>query len=135
MKTFLSLLALCWTVFIVLSLIFSWAAVWQHLKFASALIIVPLSISTLHQQLLQNTKTNLAADPAFWINASFLVYFFGNLLIFVSERFILSSSASVLMKNLWIVHNIINVLGNLLIVKGIITWRKNRSYSISLPVY
>lgn len=88
-------------------------------------IVIVLSI-TYFFRLINNVQIPKLTDYyLFWLNTSFLIYFCGSLFIFIFETFILYNHDKNV-RNLWILHNIFNIVYNVLLAKSVFTWRKTK---------
>jgi hypothetical protein len=83
-----------------------------------SLIILILSGSVLIH-IINKEGVNLLQIPEFWIISGFFIYFTVNISLFLSGKFIMSSDNSEL-RQLWIIHSLVNILANILFTLGIV---------------
>ncbi len=89
-----------------------------------AMILIILSIINLFELNNDLSIPNLFQYPYFWILASTLLYFSVVLFVFIFSGYILDPAASKPVKFLWIIHNSVHILFNLLIAVSIILWKR-----------
>ncbi|PWL30232.1 hypothetical protein [uncultured Roseivirga sp.] len=83
------------------------------------LIIIFLSLRLFYQFFIKEEDIFLEQSPLFWINVGLLTYFSGAFFTFVLSKYILTDEP------LWILHNISNILKNILIAIGL--WKVKHS--------
>jgi hypothetical protein len=66
--------------------------------------------------------TNLIQSDFFWFNTGFLVYFGGNLVIFVFNNYLMKETNSHLA--IWTIHSILNIIYNIVLAIGF--WKTRR---------
>lgn len=66
---------------------------------------------------------NLLNEPFFWLNTSILLYFGGNLILFIFNNYLLRSKTTDQLA-MWCIHSVLNILYNLLIALGL--WKVKR---------
>ena len=89
--------------------------VWQFnsiTKTAESVLLIVLSLLLFRQLLLQNEVMFLDRHPLFWLNSGVLLYFAGNLFVFMLQHTIADSAQKGYVYG--IVHSGINILANLL---------------------
>jgi len=67
---------------------------------------------------------NILNEPFFWINSGILLYFGGNLVLFVFNSYIIKNAPDTHF-NLWIIHSILNILNYTLISIGF--WKAKKA--------
>jgi hypothetical protein len=60
----------------------------------------------------------IVAAPVFWINSAVLLYFSGNLFVFIFSRYLQAHSPRIVYCELWDIHSLLNILFYLLISFG-----------------
>ncbi len=89
--------------------------IWQFnsiTKTAESVLLIVLSLLLFRQLLLQNEVMFLDRHPLFWLNSGVLLYFAGNLFVFMLQHVIAGSAQKGYVYG--IVHSAINILANLL---------------------
>lgn len=106
--------------------------VWQ-INMITALPPIVGSLLILIRLIRDPSRAELGQQHRFWIACALLLYYFGNLLIFVFSEYILNADASSSSRNLWITHNCIHIVFNVLLARSVTVWRRNNSSSQLSP--
>ena len=110
--------------FLILGIVFSFVYVLNSLhleygvfnalgRFLQSTILIILSINLFYQFYKKEEDIILESSPLFWFNAAILVYFSGAFFSFLLAKLITLNA------QMWIFHNISNILKNLLIGVGV----------------
>lgn len=83
-------------------------------------LFIGLALLYFYQLLRQPAATALAAQPLFWINAGVLLYFSGNLFVFMLRNWLLLATPSSAHGSYWLIHSAMNILANLLYAVGLL---------------
>ncbi len=76
----------------------------------ASLILISLGLAFLYKTLSELKIRSLEREPLFWITVGVLLYFSGNLIIFISTNYVKISNQALL--TLWSVHAIFNIILN-----------------------
>lgn len=82
-------------------------------------LFIGLALVYFYQLLHQPVATAIEQNPLFWVNAGVLVYFSGNLFLFMLQEW-LSRNPPVQHVNYWAIHSVANILANLLYTVGLL---------------
>lgn len=88
-----------------------------------ALILTTVSLVSFYLIIKHSFFTNPLLEPFFWINSSVLLYFGGNLVLFIFNNYLLKNKTSGFMA-MWTIHSCLNILYNCLI--AIAFWKTRR---------
>lgn len=86
---------------------------------AQCVLFIVLSLFYFYQLLHQPTVVAIENNPLFWINAGVLIYFSGNLFLFMLQEWI-SRTPELHLNNYWAIHSVANILANLLYAAGLL---------------
>lgn len=89
----------------------------SHSMVASSLGFIMLSLVYFRKLLVNLPETFVHRIPMVWVNTAVLIYFSGNLFLFMLYNYFFS--------NLWILHNLLNVTKNILLFVAI--WQSQRT--------
>ncbi len=89
-----------------------------------AIIIILYSLSFFYFVMKNLTYNDLLSTPYFWINIAFLIYFSGNLFLFVFSSYLQKHDQSSTYIHLYIIHSILNLLYYIIISIGFWKARK-----------
>jgi len=96
---------------------------------AGSLVMIGLSLHYFYHLLSNLPTLHIHRLPMLWISFAVLFYYAGNFFQFLMSNYILVGDASVARK-LWILHNLLNILKNVLFMIAI--WQSYRRMSSSL---
>lgn len=82
-------------------------------------LFIGLALVYFYQWLRQPVMTAIEYNPLFWVNAGVLVYFSGNLFLFMLQEW-LSRNPQAQQVNYWAIHSVANILANLLYTAGLL---------------
>lgn len=82
----------------------------------SSFVLIILILISLFKMLNDKTIVNYGKNLDFWLNISFLIYFAGTFLLFLSTIIIHDEQ---ILKNMWIINNSLSLTTNLLISFGL----------------
>lgn len=82
-------------------------------------LFVGLALGYFYQLLHQPTVVAIEHNPLFWVNAGVLVYFSGNLFLFMLQEW-LSRVAPLQHANYWAIHSVANIVANVLYAAGLL---------------
>lgn len=82
-------------------------------------LFIGLSLTYFYQLLHQPVATAIEQNPLFWVSAGVLVYFSGNLFLFMLQEW-LSRNPEAQPVNYWAIHSVANILANLLYAAGLL---------------
>lgn len=110
-----------------------WQAFTDHLNLmhsffnaAEGLILIGLSFGLFIFIIRSDITLNLTREPFFWINTAVLVYFSGNLILFLFMKFLTLQQLG----NLWgPIHNSLNIIYNVLLIRAFWQLPKPRTYT------
>lgn len=80
---------------------------------AESLLLIIYSLVFFFIILRRTEYSNLFDDPMFWFNAAVLIYFSGNLFLFIFSNYILAGSDNYF-NAMWVVHDVLNLGLNIL---------------------
>ena len=83
----------------------------------SCILLMIYSLLTFFYLIQKPLYSNILSTPLFWFNTAVLVYFSGNLFLFLFTNYLLKKSLP-LHFNLWTIHSILNIIFNSLISIG-----------------
>ena len=83
------------------------------------LLMIALSLLCFYQMLAELTTKRLDRSPIFWINTGFLLYFAGNLFLFILSNALLKEPNQTLSFMSWGLHSLLMVLMHLFISLGL----------------
>lgn len=86
---------------------------------SQCVLFMLLALLYFYQLLRQPTVVPIEHNPLFWINAGVLVYFSGNLFLFMLQEW-LSREALAQHANYWVIHSVVNIIANLLYATGLL---------------
>jgi hypothetical protein len=81
-------------------------------------LVIVLSLLWFYQTLIEMKIKKLEEEPVFWVNAGFLLYFSGNVLLFAFSNYIMNINNS-LNSYIWAFHALFSILVYLLIAVGL----------------
>jgi hypothetical protein len=96
---------------------------------ASSLVMIVLSLHYFYVLLTRLPTTDIHRFPMLWISFAVLFYYSGNFFQFLTTNYILAGDAGAA-RMLWILHNLLNILKNILFTIAI--WQTYRRTSSSL---
>ena len=76
------------------------------------LALISLSVICFYELIKKIEYTSIFENPIFWVNSSILIYFSGNLFLFIFSNYILHEPDN----RVWILHNILNIFFNTLLI-------------------
>lgn len=82
-------------------------------------LFILLALLYFYQLLRQPAVVAIEHNPLFWVNAGVLVYFSGNLFLFMLQEW-LSRVAPLQHANYWAIHSVANIVANLLYAAGLL---------------
>lgn len=82
-------------------------------------LFMALALLYFYQWLHQPVLTAIEHNPLFWVNAGVLVYFSGNLFLFMLQEWI-SRTPQPHHANYWAIHSVANIVANLLYAIGLL---------------
>lgn len=77
------------------------------------------SFMSIYQLISNPVSDSIFSVPVFWINTACLLYFAGNLFLFILNTYILQKSMQ-LHYEVWVIHSVLNITYNVLIGAGFI---------------
>jgi hypothetical protein len=83
----------------------------------SSLIFIVFGVSFFYKLMKDLPTLEVYRLPMFWINVAVLVYFSGNLFVFTLSHYLVTVLKNDLIVY-WSVHNLVNILGNILFAVG-----------------
>lgn len=86
---------------------------------AQCALFILLALLYFYQWLHQPVMTAFEHTPLFWVNAGVLVYFSGNLFLFMLQEW-LSRTPQLHLQNYWVIHSVANIVANLLYAIGLL---------------
>lgn len=96
----------------------------SYIRSIESLFIIAF-IVVYYYQLIENlTISSVGSEPMFWVSAGFLIYFAGNLFLFVTSNYLLKQSEQHLMEA-YTIHSILIIIRNLLFSVGL--WMQPRT--------
>jgi hypothetical protein len=87
----------------------------------SAVVFIVLSLLYFRQLLINLPETFVHRVPMVWVNSAVLIYFSGNLFIFMLFNYLMSS--------IWLLHNLLNVTKHVLLFVAV--WQSQRTTTSS----
>lgn len=94
----------------------------------SSIIFILLSLLYFRHLLIKLPVVFVERIPMIWITLSVLIYFSGNLFLFILNNY-LTSGVDGNQRVMWIIHNILNIVKNLLFLMAI--WQSLRKTNLS----
>ncbi len=92
----------------------------------AAVIFLLYSIVMLYTMMKDMVYANITATPQFWIITGIMIYFGGDIFIFVSSNYLITNSMDLMEILWWGVHSVLVILLNLLI--GIGLWKARKQF-------
>lgn len=83
-------------------------------------ILIGFSLFYFYELAKKMEYVSILANPLFWVNSSILIYFSGNLFLFIFSNYILNHSYN----RLWNIHDILNIIYNTLLIIAI--WKTTK---------
>lgn len=75
-------------------------------------ILIGLSLFYFYELARRMEYINILDNPLFWVNSAILIYFSGNLFLFIFSNYILTQPNN----RLWNLHDILNIIYNVLLI-------------------
>ena len=85
-------------------------------RFIESLLLIMLALIYFHKLIRELVVVQLERDPFFWISVGLLIYFSGNLFVFVSGNYIIQHSNTVSLQ-LWGIHAVLYM-----VLYGLYAW-------------
>ncbi|MBD2768074.1 hypothetical protein IC235_09245 [Hymenobacter sp. BT664] len=97
--------------------------IWQFpsaVMTAQCVFFIVLSLIYFYQLLRQPVVVAIENNPLLWVNAGVLIYFSGNLFLFMLQAWISQTPQAQHYTNFWVIHSIVNILANLFYAAGLL---------------
>lgn len=75
-------------------------------------ILIGFSLLYFYELAKKMEYVSILSNPLFWVNSSILIYFSGNLFLFIFSNYILNHSYN----RLWNIHSVLNIIYNTLLI-------------------
>jgi ABC-type bacteriocin/lantibiotic exporter with double-glycine peptidase domain len=85
-------------------------------RFAESLLIIGLVLLYFYKVIRELVIVHLEREPLFWVSVGLLLYFSGNVFIFVSSNYVLQHSKSLSLR-LWNIHELLYM-----VLYGLYAW-------------
>ncbi|UYZ62108.1 hypothetical protein [Hymenobacter weizhouensis] len=96
--------------------------IWQFPSLSitgQSLLFIVLALVYFYQLLQEPAEVPIEKQPLFWINAGVLLYFSGNLFLFMLQNW-LNRMPQPNYNSYWAIHSVVNILANLLYAVGLL---------------
>lgn len=97
-----------------------------------SILIVILAVVTMFT-VMNRDQIPVLKNPIFWVSSALVVYFAGNLFLFALTPTLLKAYKEDVLRNVWFLHSLLNLIKNLLFLGGILACRTRSSYSSAAP--
>ena len=82
-------------------------------RFAESLLVLGLVLAYFHKTIRELLIIHLEREPMFWVSVGLLLYFSGNVFIFISSNYVIQHSRALSIK-MWAIHALLYIILNAL---------------------